>query len=224
MYWLTKEISFPHPQNASEDGLLAIGGDLSIERILFAYENGIFPWFNKDEPILWWCPDPRFILLPSEIKVSKSMGQVLRKNEFKVTFDKAFEKVILNCSFAPRKGQTGSWLTDEMIDSYKKLHQLGYAHSVETWKDGKLVGGLYGLSLGKCFFGESMFTKVSNASKAALIHLARTLEKNDFTLIDCQSRTNHLASMGAKFIPRTEFLAILESNKNESTVLNHWGN
>ncbi|MCH2022560.1 MAG: leucyl/phenylalanyl-tRNA--protein transferase [Saprospiraceae bacterium] len=221
MHWLTKEISFPPPQTASEDGLLAIGGDLSIERILYAYNKGIFPWFNKDEPILWWCPDPRFILLPSEIKVSKSMRQVLKKNEFTVTFDKAFEKVILNCSIAPRKGQTGSWLTDEMIDSYIQLYQLGYAHSVESWKDGKLVGGLYGLSIGKCFFGESMFTKVSNASKTALIHLAKTLEKKDFSLIDCQSQTNHLASMGAKFIPRTDFLAILEANTNETIDLKH---
>jgi len=222
MYWLTEEILFPHPKYASEEGLLAIGGDLSTERILFAYEHGIFPWYNPGEPILWWSPNPRFILLPSEIKVSKSMRQVQRKGIFKVSFDQAFEEVIRNCSTTPRKGQAGTWLTDEMIAAYIELHHQGFAHSVETWEEGKLVGGLYGLSLGKCFFGESMFAKTSNASKIALIHLAKTLEEKGFSMIDCQSETKHLRSMGAKFIPRNDFLEHLEQNKKEPTWRGSW--
>jgi leucyl/phenylalanyl-tRNA---protein transferase len=222
MYWLTNELSFPHPQNASSDGLLAVGGDLSVERLLLAYESGIFPWYNKEEPILWWSPDPRFILKPSEIKISKSMRQIIRKKKFNVTFNQCFENIIINCSIVPRNGQSGTWLTDEMIDAYIQLHKLGYAHSVETWQDGKLVGGLYGLSLGKCFFGESMFAKVSNASKVSLIHLAESLNDWNFNIIDCQAHTNHLASLGAKFISRIEFLNYLQINKREPVLNKCW--
>lgn len=222
MYWLTKEIAFPHPRNASPEGLLAVGGDLSAERILFAYEHGIFPWYNEDEPILWWSPDPRFVMEPSEIKISKSMRRILKKGTFELTFDQAFEAVIKNCAAAPRKGQSGTWLTAEMKNAYMNLYRLGFAHSVEAWQDGRLVGGLYGLSLGKCFFGESMFSKVSNASKAALIYLAQTLDREGFDMIDCQAETKHLASMGAKFISRSTFLEYLNKNKEAPTIKGTW--
>lgn len=224
MYWLTEELTFPHPKYASPEGLLAAGGDLSPQRLLFAYENGIFPWYNEGEPILWWSPDPRFILYPSEIKVSKSMRQTFRKKKFRISFDEAFDQVIESCGAIPREGQNGTWLIEEMLVAYKELHRLGFAHSVETWEGDKLVGGLYGLSLGTCFFGESMFAKASNASKCALICLAKTLENKGFDLIDCQSETKHLRSMGARFINRTVFLDILEKNKNKKTIRGGWSN
>lgn len=224
MYKLSDEIAFPHPQYASPEGLLAIGGDLSPERILFAYEHGIFPWFNEEDPILWWSPDPRLILVPSEIKISKSMKRILQKGAFKNTFDQDFEAVIKNCSAVARKEQYGTWLSSDMQAAYLKLHQLGFAHSVETWLDGELVGGLYGLSMGKCFFGESMFAKTSNASKAALIYLAQSIQKFDFKLIDCQTETSHLTSMGAKLIEREKFMKILEKNKEQKTILGSWKN
>ncbi|CAA6808034.1 MAG: Leucyl/phenylalanyl-tRNA--protein transferase (EC [uncultured Aureispira sp.] len=222
MYWLTEEITFPHPKYASSEGLLAAGGDLSPQRILFAYEHGIFPWYNEGEPILWWSPNPRFVLYPSEIKVSKSMRQVFRKKTFRVSFDQAFESVIEACAIIPRAGQNGTWLTEEMKAAYINLHRLGFAHSVETWQGDTLVGGLYGLSLGNCFFGESMFAKASNASKMALIVLAKTLEKKGFGMIDCQSETKHLGSMGAKFIDQVDFLAYLEESKQNRTLRGSW--
>lgn len=222
MYWLTDEFLFPDPRYASEAGLLAAGGDLTPQRILFAYQEGIFPWYSEGEPILWWSPDPRFVLRPDEIKVSKSMRQVLRKGHFSYSFDRTFDQVIEACATAPRKGQDGTWLTPEMIQAYKKLHQSGFAHSVEVWEDKKLVGGLYGISLGKFFFGESMFTKVSNASKAALIYLAKALKARKFEYIDCQAHTAHLESMGAKFIPRDEFLTLLSQNKYKTTLKGSW--
>lgn len=222
MYWLTEELTFPHPKYASDEGLLAAGGDLSPQRILFAYENGIFPWYNEGEPILWWSPSPRFVLYPSEIKVSKSMRQVFRKKKFRLTFDQAFEQVIEACGAIPRAGQNGTWLTEEMKAAYINLHRLGFAHSVETWQDDQLVGGLYGLSLGNCFFGESMFAKASNASKVALIVLAKTLEEKGFGMIDCQSETKHLRTMGAKFIDQVDFLAYLEENKKRTTLRGTW--
>ncbi|BDS11901.1 leucyl/phenylalanyl-tRNA--protein transferase [Aureispira anguillae] len=222
MHWLTEKIAFPHPKYASVEGLLAVGGDLSPQRILFAYEHGIFPWYNEGEPILWWSPDPRFVLRPAEIKVSKSMRKILRKGIFNITFDQAFEQVIYACSSIPRNGQTGTWLTAEMQTAYLLLHQMGFAHSVEVWQEEELVGGLYGLSLGKCFFGESMFAQVSNASKAALIHLAQTLERRGFNMIDCQAETKHLATMGAKFISRDAFSAYLAQNKKEKTLRGNW--
>lgn len=220
---LSKDIYFPNPRYASAEGLLASGGDLSAERILFAYQNGIFPWYSEGEPVLWWSPDPRFVLFPKEIKISKSMKQVFKKQTFTLTFDKSFEQVIRNCASTPRKGQAGTWLVKEMIQAYIRLHELGFAHSVETWEGDKLVGGLYGLSLGKCFFGESMFSHQSNASKAALIFLAENLLKKGFELIDCQAETSHLATMGAKFIPRDEFLDFLDRNKDEPTLQGNWG-
>jgi leucyl/phenylalanyl-tRNA--protein transferase len=224
MYWLTEELTFPHPKYASEEGLLAAGGDLSPQRILFAYENGIFPWYNEGEPILWWSPSPRFVLYPSEIKVSKSMRQVFRKKSFRITFDQAFESVIEACASIPRAGQNGTWLTEEMKAAYINLHELGFAHSVETWQGDQLVGGLYGLSLGNCFFGESMFAKASNASKSALIVLAKTVEKKGFGMIDCQSETTHLSSMGAKFIKQDAFLTYLKENKQNRTIRGSWSN
>ncbi|MCP4440602.1 MAG: leucyl/phenylalanyl-tRNA--protein transferase [Aureispira sp.] len=222
MYWLSKDLVFPHPKYADEDGVLAVGGDLSIERLLLAYENGIFPWYNEGEPIVWWAPDPRFVLFPSEISVSKSMRKIIRRKTFEVRYDTAFEQVIEACSSTPRLGQSGTWLIPEMIEAYIQLHQLGLAHSVETWQDGELVGGLYGVSLGKCFFGESMFSHRSNASKTALIHLAQTLDKQNYSLIDCQVHTPHVESMGARLIPRQEFTNYLEKNKKEPTKQESW--
>jgi len=222
MYWLTEELTFPHPKYASPEGLLAAGGDLSPQRILFAYENGIFPWYNEGEPILWWSPNPRFVLYPSEIKVSKSMRQVFRKKNFQISFDAAFDEVIEVCGTIPREGQNGTWLTKEMKAAYIHLHHLGFAHSVEIWQERKLVGGLYGLSLGSCFFGESMFAKTSNSSKIALIVLAKTLEEKGFGMIDCQSETKHLRTMGAKFIDQADFLSYLEANQQRKTISGNW--
>jgi leucyl/phenylalanyl-tRNA--protein transferase len=166
VFWLTEEISFPPPELANEDGILAVGGDLSTDRLLLAYSMGLFPWFNPDDPILWWSPDPRFVLYPDKLKVAKSMRPYFNQNKFQVTFDTCFEKVIMACQQQYRKGQSGgTWITDEMVTSYTQLNKLGFAHSVEVWKDEELVGGLYGISLGKIFFGESMFAKRSNASK-----------------------------------------------------------
>ena len=206
MYFLTDKIAFPVSE-ASFEGLLAIGGDLSSERLIHAYSNGIFPWFEDDEPLLWWSPDPRFVLFPKDLKVSKSMKQILRKSDFKVTVNKDFKSVIEQCANAKRDGQDGTWITGQMEEAYIKLYQLGYAKSVEVWQDNKLVGGLYGVDLGnKVFCGESMFTKVSNASKVGFI----TFVKNsNYNVIDCQVHTKHLESLGAKHIPRTEFLKFL---------------
>jgi leucyl/phenylalanyl-tRNA--protein transferase len=204
---------FPDPRHADPDGLLAYGGDLSPERLILAYENGIFPWFNEEDPILWWSPDPRCILFPEKIVVSKSMRQIINKGEFSCTQDACFEKVIRNCQSIPRKDQPGTWLTEDMISAYIHLHQLGFAHSVEVWKEETLVGGLYGIALGKCFFGESMFSKVSNASKMALIYLAKESKVLGRLLIDCQVHTSHLESLGAELISRTQFLDILKKNK-----------
>ncbi|WP_243473716.1 leucyl/phenylalanyl-tRNA--protein transferase [Winogradskyella sp. MH6] len=207
MHFLTDKIAFPDVSEASFDGLLAIGGDLSSERLIHAYSNGIFPWFEDDEPLLWWSPDPRFVLFPKDLKVSKSMKQILRKNDFKVTVNKDFKSVIEQCAKAKRDGQDGTWITSLMEEAYIKLYQLGYAKSVEVWQDNELVGGLYGVGLGnKVFCGESMFTKVSNASKVGFI----TFVKNsNYNVIDCQVHTKHLESLGAKHIPRTEFLKFL---------------
>ena len=222
MYQLTDEIAFPNPAIASDEGLLAVGGDLSPQRILFAYQNGIFPWYNEYEPILWWSPNPRFVLKPNQIVISKSMRKLLKKEVFQLTFDTAFSEVLHHCATVTRKGQDGTWLITEMIAAYQKLHELGFAHSVEVWQDKKLVGGLYGLSLWKVFFGESMFANVSNASKAALIHLAQTLDEKGFDLIDCQTETAHLYSMGARFIPRIEFLEGLSANQKNKTWRGSW--
>ncbi len=221
-YQLNEEIIFPHPELAREDGLLAFGGDLSIHRLLLAYQHGIFPWYNEDEPILWWSPDPRFVLFPEKIKVSKSMKQVLRRNTFEVSFDLNFEYVIQQCGTVDRPGQLGTWISPEMIQAYIELHQAGFAHSVEVWQNGEIVGGLYGVSLGKMFFGESMFAHVSNASKTGFITLAKVLEEKGFTLIDCQLETKHLASLGAEMIPKSSFIKKLSINELESTYQGKW--
>ncbi len=207
MHFLTDKIEFPDVSVASLEGLLAIGGDLSSERLIHAYSSGIFPWFEDEEPLLWWSPDPRFVLFPKDLKISKSMKQVLKKGKFKVTVNKDFKTVIEECALAKREGQNGTWITEQMIEAYIKLHQLGYAKSVEVWQNSKLVGGLYGVDLGNnVFCGESMFTKVSNASKAGFITF---VQNSNYHLIDCQIHTKHLESLGAKHIPRSEFLKYL---------------
>jgi leucyl/phenylalanyl-tRNA--protein transferase len=208
IFRLDKRIIFPDPSLAEEDGLLAVGGDLSTSRLLLAYHNGIFPWYNDDTSILWYSPHERFVLFPNELKISISMRQVLRSGRFKVTFDQSFAEVIDACSSVGRKGQDGTWITDDMKNAYIRLHKEGHAHSVEIWEDGELVGGLYGVQVGGVFCGESMFSKVSNASKVALISLCNS---GNYKLIDCQVYTEHLESMGAKMISREEYLAILQN-------------
>jgi leucyl/phenylalanyl-tRNA--protein transferase len=209
MYLLTKEIIFPPVYLADNNGLLAIGGDLSIERLKLAYKSGIFPWYNEGEPIIWYSPNPRMVLFPNKLKVSKSMKQIIRKQEFSITFNKNFNEVISNCKTIDRGDQFGTWITDEMQEAYIKLHKLGVAKSVEVWKGNDLVGGLYGIDLGTVFCGESMFSKVSNTSKLAFIYLVEKLKKEKYKLVDCQVYNNHLASLGAEEISREEFLKYL---------------
>ena len=209
VFRLTDELIFPHPSLANKDGLLAAYGDLSPQRLLLAYCNGIFPWYSEGDPILWWSPDPRFILYPKDIRISHSMRKILKKNLFKITYDTCFRDVITNCANI-RKDTTGTWITDEMIEAYYRLHKLNFAHSVEAWYEDKLVGGLYGLIIGKCFFGESMFSLMSNASKAAFIILCEQLKKDGFLFIDCQVYTKHLESLGAVMISRDEYLKLLK--------------
>lgn len=223
VFWLTDELSFPPPELANEDGILAVGGDLSTDRLLLAYSMGLFPWFNPDDPILWWSPDPRFVLFPKKLKIAKSMRPYFNQKKFDITFDTQFEKVMMACQQQYRKGQLGgTWITDEMIQSYTKLNEMGFAHSVEVWQEGELVGGLYGISLGKIFFGESMFSKVSNASKFGFISLVKKLEEQGFWLIDCQQRTAHLESLGGEYIARSEFLEYMRKNKSEKTIQGNW--
>jgi leucyl/phenylalanyl-tRNA---protein transferase len=211
VFRLSDTIIFPPVHLANEDGLLAVGGNLSAERILTAYSSGIFPWYNE-QPILWWSPDPRFVLFPDQLHISKSMQQVLRKKVFQITVNKDFKSVISHCRITARREQQGTWITDEMQAAYQLLHEMGYAHSVEAWTDNKLVGGLYGLRIGNIFFGESMFSLVSNASKAAFIEYVKHLKATDCQLVDCQVYTDHLASLGARGIPRKEFMRLLEKN------------
>ena len=212
MYILSDAIQFPPVIYADDDGLLALGGDLSLDRLLEAYNNGIFPWYNEDQPILWFSPDPRMVLFPSEVRISKSMRQLIRKNQFEVTFNKDFKNVIRNCAIIERPEQEGTWITSEMQKAYEKLHEMGYAISAEVWQDEKLVGGLYGIWLEdkKIFCGESMFSTVSNASKYGFITLVEWLRKEDVRLIDCQVYTEHLASLGAREIAREDFLKYLQ--------------
>ena len=210
VFRLTKELIFPVPELAEEDGLLAVGGDLSKDRLLLAYSMGIFPWYSDDSPVLWWSPDPRLILIPEELKVSRSLRQVIKKGVFAVTMDTAFGEVIRSCAEMRRGGQQGTWITEEMIEAYIRLHRAGYAHSIESWHDDELVGGLYGIALGKAFFGESMFAKKSSASKVALVALAEYLRRLDFSFIDCQVTTEHLKSLGAREIRRKKFLQMLK--------------
>ena len=209
LFVLDKELLFPPVHLAEPDGLLAIGGDLSSERLLLAYRNGIFPWY-EGEHILWWCPDPRFVLFPDELKVSKSIKPLLNSNAFEFTTNKAFSLVIHNCKETKRPGQEGTWITDEVEKAYCKFHELGYAHSAEVWKNSELVGGLYGIKLGKVFFGESMFSKVSNASRFAFTKYVQQLKEEGIELIDCQVYTGYLESFGARMIDRKEFIKLLQ--------------
>jgi len=215
VFALEKELYFPPVNLAGHDGLLAIGGDLSPERLLLAYKQGIFPWY-EGEYILWWSPDPRFVLFPDELKISKSMKALLKKDAFGFTINKAFNKVIHQCKNIKRPGQRGTWITDEVEAAYIRMHELGYAVSAETWKDETLVGGAYGLKIGKIFFGESMFSKINNASKYAFIQLVQDLKEGGVELIDCQVYTEHLESLGAKMISRKEFInTINELNRDD---------
>lgn len=205
-----EQLYFPPVEDADENGLLAIGGDLTPARLILAYRSGIFPWFNEADPICWWSPDPRFVLYPSQLKISKSMQQVVKKQTFQFSTNKAFKAVIHACSTTPRNGQNGTWITNEMQDAYLHMHQLGYAHSAEAWLNDELVGGLYGIRLGNVFFGESMFSHVSNASKFAFIQYVQMLQKENVQLIDCQLHTQHLESLGATMIPRKTFMQHLQ--------------
>ena len=222
VYRLIDEIMFPPPDKAEPDGLLAVGGDLTSERLLLAYKLGIFPWYNEDQPILWWSPDPRLILEPGEFHVSRRLRQILNQGIFQVTFDKAFARVIRACARARRKGQNGTWITPAMEKAYIRLHELGFGHSAESWLDGELVGGIYGVSLGKCFFGESMFSYKANGSKAALAALIERLKAWDFHMIDAQVTTRHLISLGAKEVPRSIFLKRLAKALSFPTKRGSW--
>lgn len=223
VFALNDSLIFPPPHLAEPDGILAIGGDLSSERLLLAYENGIFPWYSEAEPILWWSPDPRFVLYPTELKVAKSMRPILRKQLFHLSYDQNFREVVGRCKQIDRPGQEGTWITPDMLEAYCRLHDLGLAHSVEVWQEDVLVGGLYGVSLGACFFGESMFASVSNASKVGFITLVRDLEERQFQMIDCQVPTQHLAKFGAKEIPRSQFLLELSQGLQAPTLQGNWG-
>lgn len=222
LFLINEQLAFPDPDQATEEGLLAVGGDLSPKRLLLAYSMGIFPWFSPPDPILWWSPDPRCVLLTNEVRISKSMRNVINQQKYRVTFDTAFLEVMAGCQNVQRPGQQGTWITSEVINSYFKLHEMGYAHSVEVWEETTLVGGLYGVSLGNMFFGESMFTRKSNTSKLALIQLCHSLKKEGFEIIDCQIYNDHLGRMGATHIPRTAFLSRLSEGLNRSTLQGYW--
>ncbi len=209
MYFLTQELFFPAVDEANSDGILAIGGDLSPERLLLAYKSGIFPWFEEGEPIFWWSPNPRMVLFLDELVVSKSMRNLLNRNIFAVTFNQNFREVISNCQNIKREGQNGTWITNDMIEAYCKLNELGIAKSVEVWQNQELVGGLYGVDLGHIFCGESMFSKVSNASKVAFIALVNQLRKDNYKVLDCQVYNEHLESLGCREIDRSQFMEIL---------------
>ena len=212
MYFLTEDLFFPPISETNADGILAVGGDLSSERLTLAYKSGIFPWFNEDEPLIWWSPNPRMVLFLEELVISKSMQNILKKDIFKVTFNQNFRDVISNCQRIKRQGQSGTWITNDMIEAYCKLHELGIAKSVEVWQNEKLVGGLYGIDLGTVFCGESMFSKVSNASKVAFIALVNHLKEANYKLLDCQVYNEHLESLGCREIERVDFMKILKSN------------
>lgn len=211
MYFLTKELYFPPVSEASYEGILAVGGDLSPARLLLAYQNGIFPWFNEDEPIFWWAPSERMVVNPNEYKVSKSLRNIINRNTFQITFNTHFSEVILNCQQSIRKGQEGTWITNDIIEAYTLLHQSGKAMSVEVWQNNELVGGLYGVDLGHVFCGESMFSKVPNASKVAFVKLVEYLKENNYKLLDCQIHNDHLEKLGAFEISRETFMMVLQS-------------
>ena len=222
VFLLTDNIAFPPPHLASKEGLLAVGGDLSRERLLLAYRMGIFPWFSEDEPILWWSPDPRLVLYPREIRISKTLKKIIKKGIFTVTMDTAFGRVITQCAQTRLENNQGTWIVEDMIEAYCRLHKSGFAHSVEAWHEGELAGGLYGVSLGRCFFGESMFTRISNASNVALVTLVDYLNKLSFDIIDCQLTTEHLLRFGAREIPRARFLIQLEESLKAPTKKGKW--
>lgn len=221
--WLDAHVSFPPVSRALRDpnGLLAAGGELSVARLLEAYRNGIFPWYGEGQPVLWWSPDPRMVLFTEEFRVSRSLAKTVRRGRFEVRFDTAFQRVIRACA-APRASGDGTWITPEIITAYCALHESGYAHSVESWLQGELVGGLYGVAVGRMFFGESMFARVTDASKTALVHLVRFLREQGFPLIDCQQETSHLASFGARPISRETFAARLTSLVNSKGEPGPW--
>ncbi len=226
-YWLEPDTPvdrFPDVSLAlrEPDGLLAVGGDLAPERILAAYRQGIFPWYSEGQPILWWSPDPRAVLFPERLKISRSLRKVLRKGRFRVTADEAFDRVVAGCA-APRKGEEGTWITPEMAAAYRRLHGMGAAHSVECWEGDELVGGLYGVAIGRVFFGESMFSRRSDASKVAFVHLVGMLQRWNYELIDCQVATRHLASLGAITIPRRQFIRMLARLCEQTPAEESWG-
>ncbi len=222
VFQLTGDLVFPDPSRADFDGLLAVGGDLGIERLLLSYRLGIFPWYSDGDPILWWSPDPRIVLFPEELKVSRSLRQTIKKGIFRVTLDTAFEEVIRNCATVHKKRDGGTWITEEMIEAYIDLHNAGYAHSVESWLDNTLAGGLYGVSLGGVFFGESMFTLKNNASKVAFVKLTGKLVEWDFPVIDCQITTDHMIRFGARELPRPEFMTRLKRALKLPTRKGKW--
>lgn len=222
IYRLFEEPVFPDPEEADPDGLLAVGGDLSPQRLLTAYACGIFPWYSEDSPILWWSTNPRLVLLPDEFHMPRSLRRVINRGEFSYTMDTDFKSVIRGCAEAPRPGQEGTWIVDDMVEAYTMLHELGYAHSIEAWQDGELVGGLYGVSLGSAFFGESMFFTRPNASKAAFAVLVQQLVRWRFTLIDCQQTTKHLLRFGARELVRFRYLVKLREAMDASTREGIW--
>ena len=224
VFRLDNRITFPPVELADPVGIIAFGGDLSEERLLLAYRSGIFPWYSKGEPITWWSPDQRFVLYPQDFKIPRSLRKPLREKQFNITFDLDFKGVIEQCKSISRPGQEGTWITDEMMHAYIKLHESGYAHSVETWEDKKLIGGLYGISLGRCFFGESMFSKTTNASKLAFTTLVNKLIKREFGMIDCQVYTKLLSQFGAQQVSRNEYMEELKSNLEIESLKGSWSN
>lgn len=222
LHLLSEQLIFPSPEQADSEGLLAIGGDLSPERLVLAYSSGIFPWYSEGEPILWWSPDPRMVIRPDEFRPSTSLRKWAKKQAVRVSMDEDFESVMRACSHAPRPGQEGTWITPAMLASYRALHEMGIAHSIECWEGEELVGGLYGLSLGKVFFGESMFSKVSNASKLAFWALNQYADSTGIQFVDCQLHNNHLESLGAYTIPRKEYLQWLYAAMEHETKQESW--
>lgn len=222
VYHLPEDLVFPSPHLASKEGLLAIGGDLSVKRLLLAYSNGIFPWYSEGEPILWWSPDPRLVLYPKELRVSRSLRKIIRQKIFEIHMDRAFETVISECAEVRLENQEGTWIVADMVRAYCRLHEVGFAHSVEAWQGDVLAGGLYGVSIGKCFFGESMFTRVTNASKVALVALVEHLKPLNFAFIDCQITTGHLSRFGAREISRSQYLNELTAALKHPTLKGPW--
>jgi leucyl/phenylalanyl-tRNA--protein transferase len=222
VFVLGRNLSFPPAHLAEKEGLLAVGGDLSVDRLLLAYRHGIFPWYSEDEPFLWWSPDPRLVLYPGELAVSRSLARAVRQKRFDLTMDHDFSAVIRHCARSRTRKGEGTWIDDAMVRAYTHLHEAGYAHSVEAWQGGDLAGGLYGVALGRCFFGESMFTRISNASKVAFVKLVEWLQQREFTLIDCQVSTAHLMRFGAREIPRKRFLRELEKALAHPTLRGRW--